>query len=704
MIYYKKDNQDIVIITLDMSGRRVNIINHEIAQVLLPALKLLEKSAKAGSLRGVIITSAKPTFLAGGDLDYLHKAENPQDVFEHTEILTTIFRRIEQLGVPVVAAMNGSALGSGYELALACHYRIAWDSPNTLIGLPEVTLGMMPGGGGISRLTWVLGYEKAFDILSKGRKMHVKEALQRGLIDKIIVDKSDLIREARDWILSEPDIVKPWDKSDSIPTHINPQRLKNSRLIAAMNADIARKTYHNYPAVQAIFNAMVEGAFVDFETATRICSRYFTSLISSKTCLNMTKAFWYDLNKINKGASRPKGFGRFRARKIAIIGAGIMGSGIAYTSALAGIEVVLKDISVSIAEQGKEQSRQALDRLVNLGKMTTEQKEEILERIHTTQHSSDFEDCDLVIETVFENPDLKKRIARDTEMHIHRDCFIASNTSTLSISDLSEACAQPKNYIGMHFFSPVATVPLVEIIYGEDTSKETISRSFDFVRQIGKIPIIVKDEYGFYTYRVYRSFLLEGLALLQEGQLPNAIENAARLAGMPDGPLALADKLSLPKLLEFEINTHQQKDHPGLIVAEKMVKELNRKGKARQAGFYDYNKQKKVEFWAGLEECFPQDKEQLDQQLMTERLLFVQCLEAVRCLEENILQTNAEANLGSIYGWGFAPFKGGVLQYINDYGISEFVARAQELESLFGKRFELPALLKEMNEKQLNFN
>lgn len=704
MIYYKKDNQDIVIITLDMTGRRVNIINHKIAQVLLPALKLLEKSAQSGILKGVIITSAKPTFLAGGDLDYLHKAANPADVFDHTEVLTTIFRRIEQLGVPVVAAINGSALGSGYELALACHYRIAWDSPKTLIGLPEVTLGMMPGGGGISRLTWVLGFEEAFDILSKGKKMHVKEALQRGLLDKTIEDKEDLIREARDWILSKPEITKPWDKGDSIPTHINPQKLKNSQLIAAMNADIARKTYHNYPAVQAIFNAMVEGAFVDFETATRICSRYFTALISSKSCLNMTKAFWYDLNKIKNGVSRPKGFGRFRARKIAIIGAGLMGSGIAYTSAMVGIDVILKDISVSIAEQGKEHSRQALAKLIKSGKMTIAQKEEILEHIHTTQDTADFEDCDLVIETVFENPDLKKRIARETEMHIHRDCFIASNTSSLSISDLATACSQPKNYIGMHFFSPVSTAPLVEIIHGKETSKETISRAFDFVLQIGKIPIVVKNQHGFYTYRVYRTFLLEGLALLQEGQIPNAIENAAKLAGMPDGPLALSDKLSLNTLLEFEINSPQQTKHPGLAVAEIMVKQLNRRGKSRQAGFYEYSDQKKDKIWTALLDHFPLNSKQLDQQLMTERLLFVQCLEAVRCLEEDVLQSNAEANLGSIYGWGFAPFKGGVLQYINDYGISEFVTRTQELETLYGKRFELPALLKEMNEKQLNFN
>ncbi|MCH2046750.1 MAG: 3-hydroxyacyl-CoA dehydrogenase NAD-binding domain-containing protein, partial [Saprospiraceae bacterium] len=285
-----------------------------------------------------------------------------------------------------------------------------------------------------------------------------------------------------------------------------------------------------------------------------------------------------------------------------------------------------------------------------------------------------------------------------------RDCFIASNTSTLPINELAKACSQPKNYIGMHFLSPVVSVPLVEIIYGKETSEETLSRSFDFVRQIGKIPIIVKDEYGFYTYRVYRAFLLEGLALVDEGQIPTAIENAARLAGMPDGPLAMADKLSLSRLLEFELNTHQEKDHPGLIVAEKMVKELNRRGKSRGAGFYDYKQQRRAKIWIGMKEHFPKNEQQLNQEVMTERLLFVQCLEAVRCLEENVVQTNAEANLGSIYGWGFAPFKGGVIQYINDYGITEFTARAKELEKQFGKRFKLPPTLEEMAEKQLNFN
>lgn len=698
MIHYKKDNHQIVHLSLDMSNRRVNIINHEVAQALVPVLEQLEAERDKGALRGVILRSLKTSFLAGGDLDYLYHTQSAAAAFAYTKSVQAIFRRLERLQVPVVAAINGAALGTGYEFALACHYRIALDRPSTVVGLPEVTLGMMPASGGLSRLTWMLGIEKAYPILSQGKRYHVKEAKQLGLIDAVASSPKDLLEQAEAWILSNPKLERPWDNK-GVPAHNNPKRAQTAQLIAALNAQLRQRSYGNYPAQQAILNAMVEGGYVDFDTACRIESRYFAQLICSPTCKNMTKAFWYDFKKNRNGNSRPKGYGRFRARRIGIIGAGKMGAGIAYIAAMAEIEVVLKDVTLPIAEQGLERIQQKLEKLIENGKMTQPQMQEILARIQVTDKANVFEECDLVVEAVFENKDLKMRLTRETQNALHREAFMTSNTSTIPISELARASQQPGKFIGLHFFSPVEQVPAVEIIRGAATDDETVARAFDFTQQIGRIPIVVKDSRGFFTSRIFKAYVLEAMTLLQEGQAPATIEHAALKAGMRLAPLAIADRIGLPFILKIEQLMQTDEDyepHPAIAILERMVEEFARKGQINQAGFYEYQKGQRHRLWPELNEHFPLSVPQLSHEEMSDRLLFVQCIETVECMEKGIIKKAANANLASIHAWGFVPFKGGVLQFINDYGLPAFVERCDALAAQYGSRFAPPQLLRTM--------
>ena len=707
MIQYHKDADNIVTLTMDMKNSSVNIINRHLSAVWLPVLAQLRTDAAQKQLRGVIITSAKRSFLAGGDLDYLHSSDDAQHVFEYSQALNNIFRQIEQLPVPVVAAINGAALGSGYELALACHYRVALDLPNTVIGLPEVNMGMIPGGGSIVRLTWSLGIEAAFDLLSKGKSYHVKEAYQRGLIDAVAEDTRSLMTQAYDFIRSAPALTKTWDKGLEPPKLCNPRHPDTAQLIANLNAQLFHRTRGNQPAQQAVLNAIYECMQVDFDQALNIVSRYFAQICLSPTCRNMTKAFWYDFNRIRNGANRPKGFGRFRPRRIGVIGAGDMGAGIAYISAMQGVDVVLKDISISIAQQGKNIVHRQLDALVQEDKLSATQAKDILDRIKPSDKLSDFEDCDLVIEAVFENAELKKRIARETELYLPRQAFFASNSATLSINMLSESFSRPQTFVGMHFFAPILRAQLVEIVVGKQTNEETIARAFDFVQHIDKVPIIVKDAAGFYTLRVLRTYVLEALQLLQEGQTGAYIRNAALLGGMKKGPFAIADEQSLRLFLDLEQARADELgadyDYPqGLAVLKTMVVEHRRLGKQAKAGFYDYG-QLEMSFWAELPQIFPHSDTVLPAQDVIDRLIFVQVLQAARCLEEGVIQSPAEANLGSIYGWGFPDFKGGVLQFVNDYGFDEFVTRCQYLAEQYGSRFLPSDMLLTMQRQQLNF-
>lgn len=702
MFHYTKDNDNIVTVTMDMQGRSANVINEEFGKRWLEMIERLEK--EKAEIAGVVLTSAKSTFFAGADIDNLYKQTNAQEIFDMCEGLKKQLRRLETLGKPVVAALNGAALGGGLEIALACHYRIALNNPKAQFGLPEVGLGLLPGGGGIVRLTRMIGLQPALPLLTEGKRLKVKDALSNGLINEIAETPEDMIAKAKAWIKANPKAINPWDDKGFKFPGGDAKNPKVASMIPIVPAMTKKKTHGNYPAVEAIINTAVEGSVVDFETACRIESRYFTSLAVGQVSKNMITAFWYNLNAINAGGSRPKGFDKYTTKKVGVLGAGMMGAGIAYVSALSGMEVVLKDVSVEAAEKGKSYSEGLLKKSVSKGKMTKEKAEEVLSRIKATD-KPEFEGCDLIIEAVFEDRALKAKVTQEAEAAMLPEGTFASNTSTLPITGLAEASARPKQFIGLHFFSPVDKMPLVEIICGKETDDATLAKAFDYVLQIKKTPIVVNDSRGFYTSRVFSTYVMEGIAMLGEGQHPKSIENAGLKAGMPVGPLALTDEVSM-KLMDH-IRKQTEKDlaaegktaphHPGFAVCEKLLA-VNRPGKAAGAGFYEYPQGGTKYLWPELTNMFPQQTP-LEQQEMIDRMLIVQALDTVRCLEEGVLRSVADANIGSIFGWGFSPFNGGTLQYINGAGLKNVIEKAKALEAKYGERFSVPKLLQDKADK-----
>jgi 3-hydroxyacyl-CoA dehydrogenase/enoyl-CoA hydratase/3-hydroxybutyryl-CoA epimerase len=700
MIRYKKDIDNIITLTLDMEGRNINIINHKIGAQFTPVMQHLKDEKARGSLRGIIITSAKNNFLAGGDLDYLHEVTDPEAIFDFSQNMQKFFRDLESPGVPVVAAINGSALGTGFELALACHYRIAIDNPKTRLGHPEVTLGIMPGGGGVIRMLWTLGVEKAYHVLADGKRFLPKEALKAGIVDVLAKDEKEMLYIAKQWLLENQEGRRTWDTNNG---KIPGGRAKNNELgqrISLLTAQLMRDTENNYPAPAAILNTLTEGSLVDFDTACRIESRYFTELVKSREAKNMIKAFWYDFNAIKEGSSRPKGYGKFRVKKVGIIGAGLMGSSVAFICLMNRMEVVLKDISKAVAEKGKDLCQQKLNRMVEKGKLTSLQVPKILKKINTTDNAAKFKDCDIIIEAVFENQNVKANVTREAEMHLDEYSIFATNTISIPITKLATASARPENFVGLHFFAPADEVPLVEVVRGKRTSNEAIAKAFDFIKAIRKIPIVVKDNWGFFAARVQNTFILEGITLLQEGYAPALIENLSLQAGMPKGALALADNLSLNIVLQYEnqaaeIYGSKYIRHPAVDVLLKMIKDLNRQGKKMRAGFYDYQKDSQ-QLWQELDNHFPSHSNSVAKHEITERLLFVQVIEAFWCLQEGIIKTEEEGNLGSIFGWGFPAFKGGVYQFVTDYGINDFIKKCELLEKKLGPRFQVPKRLRKI--------
>ena len=707
-INYQKDEQNIVTLTMDMPGRSANVINEEFASAFRVILDRLEADE---SVRGVILTSAKKTFVAGGDLEWLVELDDPQSAFLAVQKVKDSYRRLEKLGKPVVAAINGSALGGGLELALACHYRIVIDNKKLKLGFPEVTLGLLPGGGGIIRLTRLLGLQEAFPYLIEGKQIDPQKAAIAGIVDELADDTADLLDRAKSWILSDPQALQPWDKPRYRIPGGGPTNPRLAQMLAIAPAILKKRTYGNYPAPQAIMNTAVEGAMVDFDTAIRIESRYFAQIATGQVAKNMIKAFWFQLNQINAGKSRPADIPATHTTKVGVLGAGMMGHGIAYVTSYAGMDVVLKDITQEKAAAGKETIAKIIEKRVALSRMPAEQAEQILARIQVTADAADLRQCDLVIEAVYENREIKASVNAEAEAEINETAVFASNTSTLPISSLAANSTRPSNFIGLHFFSPVHKMKLVEIICGRKTSELTLAKAFDYVRQIGKIPIVVNDSRGFYTSRVFATYLKEGLALLGEGQHPRAIESAGLQAGMPVGPLALADEVSLS--LMAHINEQTRKDlasegrefpsHPADLVLETMIQDINRPGKTSGGGFYEYPKGEVKFLWPGLKSHFPQNGEKLSQQEMIERMMFVQALETVRCYAEGIVTSVADANIGSIFGWGFAPFKGGTLQYINDYSVAAFIDRSHYLAERYGQRFSPPTLLMKMIKEKKTF-
>ncbi|MFG3269692.1 3-hydroxyacyl-CoA dehydrogenase NAD-binding domain-containing protein [Streptomyces luteogriseus] len=716
-IRWEQDRTGLVTLVIDDPNQSANTMNQAFRDSLAAVTDRLE--AERDSIRGVIITSAKKTFFAGGDLRDLIRVtpETAQELFDGGMAIKRNLRRIETLGKPVVAALNGAALGGGYEIALACHHRVALDAPGSKVGCPEVTLGLLPGGGGVVRTVRMLGIADALlKVLLQGTQYSPRRALENGLVDEVADSREDMLAKARAFIDANPESRQPWDKPGyRIPggTPANPKFAAN---LPAFPASLRKQTNGApYPAPRNILAAAVEGSQVDFETAQVIEARYFVDLAAGQTSKNMIQAFFFDLQAVNSGANRPQGIEPRKVRKAAVLGAGMMGAGIAYSCARAGIEVVLKDVSLEAALKGKGYSEKLCARAVSKGRTTQEKADALLARITPTAEAQDLAGCDAVIEAVFEDTALKHKVFQEIQHVVEPDALLCSNTSTLPITALAEGVERQGDFIGLHFFSPVDKMPLVEIIKGERTGEEALARAFDLVRQINKTPIVVNDSRGFFTSRVIGHFINEGVAMVGEGIEPASVEQAAAQAGYPAKVLSLMDELTLtlPRKIRAETKRAVEEAggtwtaHPAEAVIDRMVDEFGRTGRSGGGGFYDYGDDgRRTGLWPGLREHYTKPGYRIPFRDMQERMLFSEALDTVRLLEEGVLTSVADANIGSIFGIGFPGWTGGVLQYINGYegGLPGFVARARELAEQYGERFEPPALLVEKAAKGERFS
>jgi 3-hydroxyacyl-CoA dehydrogenase / enoyl-CoA hydratase / 3-hydroxybutyryl-CoA epimerase len=706
-VQFEKDADGIVTLTLDLPGRSMNVLNEHLMK---PLADEVQKFIADPSAKGLIITSGKDAFIAGADLEMIYAITDPQVVIDMVSQMHALLRAMEKCGRPVVCALNGTALGGGLEIALACHWRIAINDPKIKFGQPEVKLGLLPGGGGTQRLPRLMGIQAAMPLLLEGKELRPDAAKNAGIVNELVASRDELMARAKAWCLANPKPVQPWDDKKFKFPGGDGKHPAVVQMLAIAPSMANAKTQGNYPAITDIMSCVFEGSLVDMDTALKIEARYFAHCVTSQVAKNMIGTFWFQLNAINKGKSRPEGFEKSTVKKLGILGAGMMGAGIAYVSARVGIEVVLLDTSQDNADKGKAYSAGLLDKQIKRGRMMPAEKQVFLDRIKATTDFNDLAGCDLVIEAVFEDRAIKADVTKKAEAVLGKNAVFASNTSTLPITGLATASERPKNFIGLHFFSPVDKMPLVEIIRGRKTSPETIARGFDYVQQIKKTPIVVNDSRGFYTSRCFATYPMEGLTLLAEGQHPRSIEVAGLQAGMPVGPLAVQDEVSLS--LSMHIIEQTRKDfaaegksvpeHPGAAVIEKMVKQLGRAGKKAGKGFYDYPPDGKKFLWPELTTHFPL-AEQLPQQELIDRMMFAQANEAAKCYAEGVVETVADTNIGSVFGWGFAPFQGGALQFINAYGLDKFVKRSKELAKKYGPRFKPAPILVKMAKEGRKF-
>ncbi|WP_371668065.1 3-hydroxyacyl-CoA dehydrogenase NAD-binding domain-containing protein [Streptomyces sp. NBC_00289] len=710
-IRWEQDDTGVVTLVLDDPDQSANTMNQAFRDSLAAIADRLEREVQANpdAVRGIILTSAKKTFFAGGDLRDLIRVtpETARELFDGGLAIKRDLRRIETLGKPVVAAINGAALGGGYELALACHHRVALDAPGSKIGCPEVTLGLLPGGGGVVRTVRLLGIADALlKVLLQGTQYSPRRAQENGLVHEVAATPDELIAKARAYIDANPVSQQPWDKPGYRIPGGTPAHPKFAANLPAFPANLRKQTNGApYPAPRNILAAAVEGSQVDFETAQVIEARYFVELAAGQTSKNMIQAFFFDLQAVNSGVNRPAGVEPRPVRRAAVLGAGMMGAGIAYSCARAGIDVVLKDVSLEAAVKGKGYSEKLCAKAVSRGRTTQEQADALLARITPTADPQDLAGCDAVIEAVFEDVALKHKVFEEIQDVVDPDALLCSNTSTLPITALAEGVRRQGDFIGLHFFSPVDKMPLVEIIKGERTGEEALARAFDLVRQIKKTPIVVNDSRGFFTSRVIGHFINEGVAMVGEGIEPASVEQAAAQAGYPAKVLSLMDELTLtlPRKIRAESRRAVEEaggtwpGHPAEAVIDRMVDEFGRTGRSGGAGFYDYADGRRTGLWPGLREHFTRAGAEIPFEDMQERMLFSEALDTVKLLEEGVLTSVADANIGSIFGIGFPGWTGGVLQYINGYegGLPGFVARARELAERYGERFTPPALLVE---------
>ena len=685
----------ILVATMDLPGRPMNVVGDALMEGIAAAVARLAEPA----VKGLILTSGKADFCAGGDIDRMSKWTSAVEPYEGSMAMKRVLRQMETAGKPVVAAINGHALGGGLEIALACHARFAMDDPKLKLGQPEVKLGLLPGGGGTVRLSRLVGIQAALQICGEGNDLSPQKAQGMGLLAGLAKNRDELMAQARAWIAANPKAQQPWDAPKFRFPGGDSRAPAVAQLWSIAPSIAAQKSWGNYPAVQHIMSAIFEGGLLGFDAACEVESRYFAACVLSQESKNIIHTLWYGLNAIKKGASRPAGIAPQTVKKLGVLGAGMMGGGIAYVSAKAGIEVVLLDSTQEAAERGKAYSQGLLDKAVKKGRSTAEKRDALLAKITPTTDYAKLDGCDLVIEAVFEDRAIKADVTRKAEAVIPATATFASNTSTLPITGLATASTRPTQFIGLHFFSPVDKMPLVEIIVGKETSDETLAKGFDYVLQIGKTPIVVNDSRGFYTSRVFATYVMEGIAMLKEGVHPRSIEVAGLQAGMPMPPLALQDEVSLSLGLHVAEQTKKDlaaegkpyTEHPGMGVIRQLC-EIGRVGKKAGKGFYDWSDGDKA-LWPDLVKLYPPAAQQPGQRELIDRLMFAQANEAARCVEEGVLRSATDGNIGSIFGWGFAPFHGGALRFIDAMGAEAFVARARELAAKHGPRFEPAAIV-----------
>ncbi len=693
-IRYSVDGDGIAILLIDVADRPMNVITPGFRTDLA---ECVEKLAADPAVRGAVIGSAKSSFMAGADIKDMaaafQRGLTPAEAAKFSGELNRLLRRLETCGKPIAAAVNGVALGGGFEVALACHYRVMSDDPKAGVGFPEVKIGLLPGAGGTQRTPRLIGVTEALRLISDGRPLGPQDALKKGLVNEL-APAAELIERARQWILKGGEGIQPWDrKGFRIPGGAGMASPAAAQTFMVGTALAAKATMRNYPAPAAILSCVYEGTLLPMDAALAVESKYFGQLLAGPVARNLMRTMFINKGLADKLARRPAGPPKSQVRRLGMLGAGMMGAGVAHVSALAGMDVVLLDSTLELAAKGKDYSKQLLAKDVAKGKRTAADADAVLARIKPTASYDDLAACDLVIEAVFENRDIKADVTRKAEAVMPKGSVFASNTSTLPITGLAQASKRPAQFIGIHFFSPVEKMPLVEVIVGKKTSEETLARALDYVAQLRKTPIVVNDSRGFYTSRCFGTFVTEGIAMLQEGVAPALVENGAKMAGMPVGPLAVADEVTID--LSWKIMRQTEQDLGRRFqkpvtyeTVRRFVEELKRPGKRFGAGFYDYPKDAKKHLWPGLAGVFPSAPMQPPVDEVEKRILCIQALEAARCMEEGVVTTAAEADLGSILGWGFPAWTGGTLSYIDTMGIREFVAECDRLAKRYGKRFK----------------
>ena len=695
----------IAVATIDVKDRSMNVMTPGFLEDLSASV---DRIATDDDIAGAVITSGKEAFMAGADLvelvETFGERRDAKNVYERCRGLQQTLRRLETCGKPVAAAINGTALGGGLEICLACHYRVASNHPKTVLGLPEVRVGLMPGGGGTQRLSRLIGIEQAARLITEGRHVRPAEALQLGFIDAV-VDAGAEVAAAREWLLGAAVSEQPWDKKGfRLPGGAGLMNASAVQTQMVGTALLQKQTGHNYPAPVAIMSALYEGSVLPMDRALDVETKYFVSLLMSPVSRNMMRTLFVNKGAADKLTRRPKGPEKREVKKLGVLGAGMMGAGIAYVSASAGMQVVLLDTTVDKANSGKDHSRLLLQQRVEKGKLAAEKAADTLGRISPTDDYEELRGCEMVIEAVFEDRTIKADVTAKAEAVMAADGIFASNTSTLPITGLAAASKNPEQFIGIHFFSPVERMPLVEVIVGKKTGDVAVARALDYVQQLKKSPIVVNDSRGFYTSRVFSVYSREGMTMLAEGINPALIENVAKYAGMPVGPLAVTDEVSLE--LSYHILQQTKADlgeayvaTPADAVLRLFVEKLDRKGKRSGSGFYDYGDSTmpgKKRLWPELREHFPPVDVQPNGAEVRKRLLYAQAVEAVRCLEENVVTSPADADIGSVFGWGFPPYTGGTISFIETEGLRNFVAEADRLADKYGNRFRVPEKLRTM--------